>query len=66
VLGGARVALASALAEVDDAGAKIQLYGKGVRAGRKVGHVNVSAGTREEAYARAVAAAAIVRDGGGA
>ncbi|BDZ62997.1 N5-carboxyaminoimidazole ribonucleotide synthase [Demequina sediminis] len=66
VLGGARIALASALAEVDDAGAKIQLYGKGVRAGRKVGHVNVSAGTREEAYARAVAAAAIVRDGGGA
>ena len=66
VLGGTRTALASALAEVDDAGAKIQLYGKGVRAGRKVGHVNVSAGTREEAYARAVAAAAIVRDGGGA
>lgn len=64
VLGGARATLTDALAEVDDAGARIQLYGKGVRAGRKVGHVNVSAETREEAYRRAVAAAAVVRDGG--
>ncbi|WP_062463438.1 5-(carboxyamino)imidazole ribonucleotide synthase [Demequina soli] len=66
VLGGARGTLTDALAEVDDAGAKIQLYGKGVRAGRKVGHVNVSAATRDEAYRRAVTAAAIVRDGGDA
>ncbi|WP_062317629.1 5-(carboxyamino)imidazole ribonucleotide synthase [Demequina maris] len=64
VLGGARTTLTDALAEVDDAGAKIQLYGKGVRAGRKVGHVNVSASSRDEAYSRAVKAAAIVRDGG--
>lgn len=66
VLGGARGSLTDALAEIDDAGAKVQLYGKGVRAGRKVGHVNVSAASRDEAYRRAVAAAAIVRDGGAA
>ncbi|SEJ20454.1 5-(carboxyamino)imidazole ribonucleotide synthase [Demequina mangrovi] len=64
VLGGRRSSLTDALAEVDDAGAKVQLYGKGVRHGRKVGHVNVSAPTRDEAYDRAVTAAAIVRDGG--
>lgn len=64
VLGGARGTLTDALAEIDDAGAKVQLYGKGVRAGRKVGHVNVSASSKDEAYRRAVAAAAIVRDGG--
>ncbi|WP_062302808.1 5-(carboxyamino)imidazole ribonucleotide synthase [Demequina subtropica] len=63
VLGGSRTRLTDALADVDDAGARIQLYGKGVRTGRKVGHVNVSAATRDEAYGRAVAAAAIVRDG---
>ncbi|MDN4478260.1 5-(carboxyamino)imidazole ribonucleotide synthase [Demequina lignilytica] len=66
VLGGARATLTDALAEIGDPGAKVQLYGKGVRAGRKVGHVNVSAATRDEAYGRAVAAAAIVRDGGAA
>ncbi|WP_062380370.1 5-(carboxyamino)imidazole ribonucleotide synthase [Demequina pelophila] len=66
VLGGSRATLTDALAAVDDATARVQLYGKTVRPGRKVGHVNVSAATAEEAYARAVAAAAIVRDGGAA
>lgn len=66
VLGGARADLGSALAEVADPAAKIHLYGKGVRAGRKVGHVTVSGEGREQTYDRAVAAAAIVRDGGAA
>jgi 5-(carboxyamino)imidazole ribonucleotide synthase len=63
VLGGARTDLTTSLADVHDPAAKIHLYGKEVRPGRKVGHVNVSAPTREQAYDRAVAAAAIVREG---
>lgn len=66
VLGGARADLPSALVDTADAGAKVHLYGKGVRPGRKVGHVNVSGEDAEQTYARAVAAAAIVRDGGAA
>ncbi|GIG55380.1 5-(carboxyamino)imidazole ribonucleotide synthase [Demequina activiva] len=66
VLGGARTDLPSALAETADPGAKVHLYGKGVRPGRKVGHVTVSGDEAESTYARAVAAAAIVRDGGAA
>ncbi|WP_084124219.1 5-(carboxyamino)imidazole ribonucleotide synthase [Demequina sp. NBRC 110054] len=66
VLGGAREDLPTALADVDDAGAKIHLYGKEVRPGRKVGHVNVTGEDADDVYRRAVAAAAIVRDGGAA
>ena len=63
VLGGERQELPSALADVADPGAKIHLYGKAVRPGRKVGHVNVSGTHRQQVYDRAVAAAAIVREG---
>jgi 5-(carboxyamino)imidazole ribonucleotide synthase len=63
VLGGARVVLPEALADVVDGGAKIHLYGKEVRPGRKVGHVTVVGEEVERVYERAVAAAAIVRDG---
>lgn len=63
VLGGARQELPSALADIADSGAKIHLYGKAVRPGRKVGHVNVSGTHRQQVYDRAVAAAAIVREG---
>lgn len=63
VLGGSRSDLPGALAEVIDPAAKIHLYGKDVRPGRKVGHVNVSGASRQETYDRAVAAATIVREG---
>ncbi|MFV0287159.1 MAG: 5-(carboxyamino)imidazole ribonucleotide synthase [Demequina sp.] len=63
VLGGARIDLESALGDVTDAAAKIHLYGKDVRPGRKVGHVNLSGTDRAGTYERAVAAAAVVRDG---
>lgn len=46
--------------------AKIHLYGKGVRAGRKVGHINVTGDSPQdlpELRAQAEAAAQIVRDG---
>lgn len=64
VLGGHRTDLASALSELDDPEAKLHLYGKDVRPGRKVGHVTVTGDDRDEVYRRAVDAAAIVRDGG--
>jgi 5-(carboxyamino)imidazole ribonucleotide synthase len=63
VLGGAREVLPPALADVTDGGAKVHLYGKEVRPGRKVGHVTVAGEDVEELYRRAVEAAAIVRDG---
>ncbi len=64
VLGGERVDLASSLVAVNDPGAKVHLYGKGVRPGRKVGHVTVSGSELASVRARAAAAAAIVADGG--
>ena len=64
VLGGSRTDLATALADVDDADAKIHLYGKDVRAGRKVGHVTISGHDVEDVLHRARNAADIVRDGG--
>ena len=64
VLGGERSDLVSSLADVTDAGARVHLYGKDVRPGRKVGHVTVMGEDRDEVYRRAVEAAAIVRDGG--
>ena len=63
VLGGERRELATALAEVPDGGAKIHLYGKDVRPGRKVGHVNVSGAELTKTLTRARQAADIVRDG---
>lgn len=66
VLGGSREDLPSALSDITDPAAKIHLYGKEVRAGRKVGHVNVTGADSDEVYRRAVDAAAIVRDGGAA
>ena len=51
-----------------DPGARVHLYGKEVRAGRKLGHVNVSGDDLEDVRARARAAAARLRgetiDGG--
>lgn len=47
-------------AALSDPGAKIHLYGKSARLGRKLGHVTVLAGTRDEALARARAAASLL------
>jgi 5-(carboxyamino)imidazole ribonucleotide synthase len=44
-----------------DAAAKVHLYGKEVRAGRKLGHVNVSGEDLDDVRRRAVAAAAVLR-----
>ncbi|GGM27685.1 5-(carboxyamino)imidazole ribonucleotide synthase [Promicromonospora citrea] len=41
--------------------ARVNLYGKGVRPGRKLGHVNVSGADLDEVRDRAVAAAALLR-----
>jgi len=61
VLGGSREDLTTALSVVPDAGAKIHLYGKQVRPGRKVGHVTVAGTELESVLVRARAAADIVR-----
>jgi 5-(carboxyamino)imidazole ribonucleotide synthase len=63
VLGGTRATLEHAVAEVADPGAKLHIYGKGVRPGRKVGHVTVMGADPVAVYDRAVHAAGIVRDG---
>jgi len=63
VLGGQREDLTSALAAVPDSGAKIHLYGKQVRPGRKVGHVTVAGDELNAVLTRARAAADIVRGG---
>ncbi len=44
-----------------DPGAKVHLYGKAVRPGRKLGHVNVSGPDLEDVRARARAAVALLR-----
>jgi len=62
VLGGERTELTGALAEVPHADVKIHLYGKDVRPGRKVGHVNVRGADLESALSRARETADIVRD----
>ena len=41
--------------------ARVNLYGKGIRPGRKLGHVNVSGDDLDEVRRRAVAAAAMLR-----
>jgi 5-(carboxyamino)imidazole ribonucleotide synthase len=63
VLGSTRAALTDGLAEVAalDPGAKVHLYGKGVRPGRKLGHVTVSGDDLADIRRRAVAAAAVLR-----
>ena len=60
---GAVVFARDALGDVPDAGAKIHLYGKEVRHGRKVGHVTVTGADLESVLTRAREAADIVRDG---
>jgi len=47
-------------ATLDDPGAKVHLYGKGVRPGRKIGHINVLGEVLDDTRERAVRAAAIV------
>ncbi len=64
ILGGDNEDLEGALVHVLDPGAKVELYGKEVRPGRKVGHVNVLDANVRDAVLRARKAAAIVRDGG--
>jgi 5-(carboxyamino)imidazole ribonucleotide synthase len=63
VLGSALDDPTDALAAVGalDPGAKVQLYGKEVRPGRKLGHVNVSDDDLDRARTRARAAAALLR-----
>jgi 5-(carboxyamino)imidazole ribonucleotide synthase len=41
--------------------ARVNLYGKGIRPGRKLGHVNVSGDDLDEVRRRAIAAAALLR-----
>jgi 5-(carboxyamino)imidazole ribonucleotide synthase len=59
VLGGSHDELYSAYRHVmaRDPGVKVHLYGKGVRPGRKIGHVNVSGRSLDDARARATHAA---------
>lgn len=63
VLGSTRAVLTDGLAEVAalDPGAKVHLYGKGVRPGRKLGHVTVSGDDLDDVRRRALAAAAVLR-----
>jgi 5-(carboxyamino)imidazole ribonucleotide synthase len=63
VLGSALADPTDALADVlgADSGARVHLYGKAVRPGRKLGHVNVSGDDLDDVRARARAAAARLR-----
>ncbi|MFI2754616.1 5-(carboxyamino)imidazole ribonucleotide synthase [Cellulomonas sp. P22] len=63
VLGSTRDELTDGLADVTrlDPSAKVHLYGKGVRPGRKLGHVNISGDDLPDVRARARAAAALLR-----
>ncbi|RMI07098.1 5-(carboxyamino)imidazole ribonucleotide synthase [Cellulomonas triticagri] len=63
VLGSTRAVLTDGLADVAalDPGAKVHLYGKGVRPGRKLGHVTVSGTDLADVRRRALAAAAVLR-----
>jgi 5-(carboxyamino)imidazole ribonucleotide synthase len=64
VLGGSREELHTAWPEVTDPGAKIHLYGKEVRVGRKVGHVTVMGDQGDDVRRRASRVASHIRDGG--
>lgn len=66
VLGGSRKDLATAWPGVTDPRIKVHLYGKGVRAGRKVGHVTCMGDRVDDVRRRAGEAAAWIRDGGAA
>ncbi len=59
VMQGAADALAAVTAL--DAGAKVHLYGKDVRPGRKLGHVTVTGSDLPDVRRRARAAAAVLR-----
>lgn len=63
VLGSTREVLTDSLAEVLEAfpAAKVNLYGKEPRPGRKLGHVNVSGSQLDQVLAAARGAAAIIR-----
>jgi len=63
VLGSRLDALTDALPEVlaRFPEARVNLYGKGIRPGRKLGHVNVSGADLDEVRRRALAAAALLR-----
>lgn len=63
VLGSSREVLTDGLAEVAalDPGAKVHLYGKGVRPGRKLGHVTVTGDDLDDVRRRAAAAAGVLR-----
>ena len=63
VLGSSLTDLTDALPDVArrDPGAKVHLYGKDVRPGRKLGHVNVSGDDLDDVRRRALAAAALLR-----
>ena len=63
VLGGDRRDLVSGLAQVwaHDRGVRVQVYGKTVVPGRKVGHVSVTGADLEEIRGRARSAAALLR-----
>lgn len=63
VLGGTREVLDSAWPAVSDPGAKVHLYGKEVRPGRKVGHVTVMGVSVDDVRNRAARVAATVRQG---
>jgi 5-(carboxyamino)imidazole ribonucleotide synthase len=63
VLGGSRTVLETAWPEVTDPGAKVHLYGKDVRPGRKVGHITVMGERLDDVRRRAAQVAVVVRDG---
>ncbi len=66
VLGGLREDLVTAWPGMTDPGIKVHLYGKGVKAGRKVGHVTGMGDRVDDVRRRAAEAAAWIRDGGAA
>ena len=63
VLGSTLIDLTDALGAIAtaDPAAKVHLYGKDVRPGRKLGHVNVSGDDLADVRRRALAAAAFLR-----
>jgi 5-(carboxyamino)imidazole ribonucleotide synthase len=66
VLGSTLTELTDALPDVLAAypEARVNLYGKGIRPGRKLGHVNVSGDDLDEVRRRAIAAAALLQGEG--
>ena len=67
VLGSSLARLTDALpAVLADPGARVHLYGKEVRPGRKLGHVTVTGDDLDDVRARAMAAAALLRGDSGA